>query len=49
MRLLNYLSAGCLALVSIAAQAENVAGLYQVREPLEGQGAEARAAATTKA
>lgn len=49
MRLLNYLSAGCLALVSIVAQAESVAGLYQVREPLEGQGAEARTAATTKA
>ncbi|WP_060509169.1 DUF2066 domain-containing protein [Pseudomonas sp. NBRC 111124] len=49
MRLLNYLAAGCLALASITAQAETVSGLYQVREPVEGQGAEARAAATAKA
>ncbi|WP_085675342.1 MULTISPECIES: DUF2066 domain-containing protein [unclassified Pseudomonas] len=49
MRLLNYLAAGCLALASLAAQAETVSGLYQVREPVEGQGAEARTAATGKA
>ncbi|MFJ4343733.1 DUF2066 domain-containing protein [Pseudomonas sp. NPDC089401] len=49
MRLLDYLAAGCLALVSIAAQAETVGGLYQVHQPLEGQGAEARTAATAKA
>jgi len=49
MRLLNYLAAGCLAMASLAAQAESVSGLYQVREPLEGQGAEARTAATAKA
>ncbi|WP_286915305.1 MULTISPECIES: DUF2066 domain-containing protein [unclassified Pseudomonas] len=49
MRLLNYLAAGCLALASLAAQAENVSGLYQVREAVEGQGAEARTAATAKA
>jgi len=49
MRLLNYLAAGCLAMASLAAQAENVSGLYQVHEPLEGQGAEARSAATVKA
>ncbi|MDF9619724.1 DUF2066 domain-containing protein [Pseudomonas entomophila] len=49
MRLLNYLAAGCLAFVAVAAQADKVSGLYQVREPLEGQGGEARAQATSKA
>ena len=49
MRLFNILAVGCLALISVAAQAENVAGLYQVREPMAGQGAEARTAATAKA
>lgn len=49
MRLLNYLAAGCLALAASAAQAESVSGLYQVREPLEGQGSDARTQATTKA
>ncbi|MDH0649335.1 DUF2066 domain-containing protein [Pseudomonas sp. GD03858] len=49
MRLLNFLAAGCLACVAVAAQAETVSGLYQVREPLDGQGSEARAQATGKA
>ncbi|MBV4492520.1 DUF2066 domain-containing protein [Pseudomonas oryzicola] len=49
MRLFNILAAGCLALISATVQAENVAGLYQVREPVTGPGAEARAAATAKA
>ncbi|MGE7991410.1 DUF2066 domain-containing protein [Pseudomonas sp. NPDC089554] len=49
MRVLNYLAAACLSLAGSMAQAENVAGLYQVREPLEGQGGEARAQATSKA
>lgn len=49
MRLFNTLAAGCLALISLAAQAETVSGLYQVREPLQGQGAEARTQATGKA
>ena len=49
MRLFNTLAAGCLALISLAAQAESVSGLYQVREPLQGQGAEARTQATGKA
>ncbi|QHG63715.1 DUF2066 domain-containing protein [Pseudomonas putida] len=49
MRLFNYLAAGCLALACLTAQAETVSGLYQVREPVEGQGAEARSAATAKA
>jgi len=49
MRLFNMLAAGCLAVISASALAENVSGLYQVREPVEGQGAEARSAATAKA
>lgn len=49
MRLISILAAGCLALVSAAAMAENVSDLYQVHEPLAGQGAEARTAATAKA
>ncbi|WP_025754887.1 MULTISPECIES: DUF2066 domain-containing protein [unclassified Pseudomonas] len=49
MRLFNILAVGGLALISVAAQAENVSGLYQVREPMAGQGAEARTAATAKA
>ncbi|AYN14808.1 DUF2066 domain-containing protein [Pseudomonas monteilii] len=49
MRLFNILAVGGLALISVAAQAENVAGLYQVREPMAGQGAEARTSATAKA
>ncbi len=49
MRLFNILAAGCLALISATALAENVSGLYQVREPVTGPGAEARTAATVKA
>jgi hypothetical protein len=43
------MAAGCLALISATALAENVSGLYQVREPVTGPGAEARTAATVKA
>jgi len=49
MRFFNILAAGCLALIAATAQAENVSGLYQVREPVTGQGGEARTAATAKA
>ncbi|MCX2889611.1 MULTISPECIES: DUF2066 domain-containing protein [unclassified Pseudomonas] len=49
MRLFNIVAAGCLALMSASVMAENVSGLYQVREPVSGQGAEARTAATAKA
>ncbi|NIE77770.1 DUF2066 domain-containing protein [Pantoea sp. Ap-967] len=49
MRSITILAASCLALISLTAQAENVSGLYQVHQPLEGQGAEARTAATAKA
>lgn len=49
MRLFTILAAGCLALISATALAENVSGLYQVREPVTGPGAEARTVATVKA
>uniref|UniRef100_UPI001242982F DUF2066 domain-containing protein n=1 Tax=Pseudomonas fluorescens TaxID=294 RepID=UPI001242982F len=49
MRFFNYLAVGCLARVSFTAQAETVSGLYQVREPVAGEGAEARTQATAKA
>ncbi|QCI11182.1 DUF2066 domain-containing protein [Pseudomonas putida] len=49
MRFLNLSVAVCLALASVATQAATVSGLYQVREPLDGQGAEARTQATGKA
>jgi hypothetical protein len=49
MRLRNYLAVGCLALLGLSAQAETLSGLYQVREPVDGQGAEARTQATGKA
>ncbi|HDS1734385.1 DUF2066 domain-containing protein [Pseudomonas sp. BP8] len=49
MRVINSLLVGCLALLASAAQAESVTGLYQVREPLEGQGADARTQATGRA
>lgn len=49
MRLRNYLAVGCLALLGLSAQAETLSGLYQVREPVEGQSAEARTQATGKA
>ena len=49
MRFLNYLAAACLIAGSVVAQAEPVSGLYQVREPIEGQGSDARAQATGKA
>ncbi|MFO3722631.1 DUF2066 domain-containing protein [Pseudomonas sp. HLMP] len=49
MRFINHLAVACLALAGTVAQAETVSGLYQVREPIEGQGSEARAQATGKA
>lgn len=49
MRFFNHLAVACLVAVSAVAQAEPVSGLYQVREPVEGQGGEARAQATSKA
>jgi len=49
MRFLNHLAVACLVVGSAIAQAEPVSGLYQVREPVEGQGSEARTQATGKA
>ncbi|MDG9883045.1 DUF2066 domain-containing protein [Pseudomonas sp. GD04058] len=49
MPLRSYLFGCCVALFAVAAQAESVSGLYQVREPLAGQGADARAQATQAA
>lgn len=49
MRLQKYLAVGCLALLGLSAQAETLSGLYQVREPVDGQGTEARTQATSKA
>ena len=49
MRLFNYLAGACLLAAASVAQAETVSGLYQVREPLDGQGGEARSQATAKA
>ncbi|NER62438.1 DUF2066 domain-containing protein, partial [Pseudomonas sp. MAFF212428] len=49
MRLRSYLAVGCLALFGLSAQAQTLSGLYQVREPVTGQGTEARAAATQNA
>jgi len=49
MPLRSYLFGCCLALFTVAAQAESVSGLYQVREPVAGQGTEARTQATQAA
>lgn len=49
MRLRSYLAVGCLALFGLSVQAQTLTGLYQVREPVNGQGAEARAQATQNA
>jgi len=49
MRLRSYLFGCCVALFGLTAQAETVSGLYQVREPVSGQGNEARAQATQAA
>lgn len=49
MPLRSYLFGCCVALFAVAAQAESVSGLYQVREPVTGQGADARAQATQAA
>lgn len=49
MRLRSYLAVGCLALFGLSVQAETLTGLYQVREPVSGEGTEARAQATQNA
>lgn len=49
MRLRSYLFGCCVAVCALTAQAETLSGLYQVREPVTGQGEEARALATQAA
>ena len=49
MRLCKLLFVGCLSLVSLASQAENLKGLYQVREPVSGQSPQERDRATQAA
>ncbi|WP_085716938.1 DUF2066 domain-containing protein [Pseudomonas sp. B28(2017)] len=49
MRFCNFLFAGCLSLVSLVSHAETVKGLYQVREPVNGQSPEERDQATQRA
>ncbi|EIK93668.1 hypothetical protein PMM47T1_25443 [Pseudomonas sp. M47T1] len=49
MRLCNYLLVGCLSVFALAAHAETVNNLYQVRETVGGQTPEERDAATQRA
>jgi hypothetical protein len=49
MRFCKFLFVGCLSLVCLASQAETVKGLYQVREPVNGQSPEERDQATQRA
>ncbi|MDB6446678.1 hypothetical protein SAMN03159507_01998 [Pseudomonas sp. NFACC32-1] len=49
MRLIKFLSVGCLALISLASQAEPLNGLYQVYEPVASQSPDERNQATLRA
>ncbi|MBC3778965.1 DUF2066 domain-containing protein [Pseudomonas sp. SWRI99] len=49
MRLRKLLLVGCLSLVSLAGHAENLKGLYQVRQPVSGQAPQERDRATQAA
>ncbi|AWY40581.1 DUF2066 domain-containing protein [Pseudomonas putida] len=49
MRFCKFLFVGCLSLISLVSQAETVKGLYQVREPVNGQSPEERDQATQRA
>ena len=49
MRLCHYLLVGCLSLPALAAHAETINNLYQVRETVSGQAPEERDAATQRA
>ncbi|UST70845.1 DUF2066 domain-containing protein [Pseudomonas moraviensis] len=49
MRFCKFLFVGCLTLVSLASHAENLKGLYQVRQPVSGQAAQERDRATQAA
>jgi hypothetical protein len=49
MRFCKFLFVGCLSLFSLVSHAENVKGLYLVREPVNGQSPQERDAATQRA
>ncbi|WPN48865.1 MULTISPECIES: DUF2066 domain-containing protein [unclassified Pseudomonas] len=49
MRFCKFLFVGCLSLFSLVGHAETVKGLYQVREPVNGQSPEEREQATQRA
>jgi len=49
MRFCKLLFVGCLSLISLASHAENLKGLYQVREPVNGQAPQERDRATQAA
>lgn len=49
MRLCKFLFVGCLSIFTLAAQAQTLTGLYQVREPVASQSSEERAQATLRA
>ncbi|WP_332761903.1 DUF2066 domain-containing protein [Pseudomonas koreensis] len=49
MRFAKFLFVGCLSLLSLASHAENLKGLYQVRQPVTGQAPEERDRATQAA
>ncbi|VVM66536.1 DUF2066 domain-containing protein [Pseudomonas fluorescens] len=49
MRFCKFLLVGCLSWVSLVCHAETVKGLYQVREPVNGQSPEEREQATIRA
>ncbi len=49
MRFCKFLLVSCLSVVSLASHAETVKGLYQVREPVNGQSPEERDQATQRA
>jgi hypothetical protein len=49
MRFCKFLLVSCLSVVSLVSQAETVKGLYQVREPVNGQSPEEREQATQRA
>jgi hypothetical protein len=49
MRLCKFLFVGCLSFVSLVSHAETLSGLYQVREPVNGQSPQEREQATQRA
>jgi len=49
MRFVKFMFVGCLSLLSLTSHAENLKGLYQVRQPVNGQAPEERDRATQAA